>query len=272
MIRKKKEAPVNDTKEKSTPKQDDIVKEVLPVEKKEEPKVDSAAIIKQIEEDKRMAQLKADSILAVKNREAEILRQETLRRQDSIDKVMNSAMTEVNYQKSVVKLKSESSTTAGIGLVFLDLQPDNTTDTIRILIPPDNKKVMPAEVKGDEKKFLDINSVDSTKAGDSNTAIAKSNNCKAVANDDDFFKLRKKMAAGSNDNNMIAEASKAFKTKCFSTLQIRNLSALFLNDEYKYKFLDAAFQRVSDAENFASLETVLKDDYYINRFKAMLRF
>ena len=80
------------------------------------------------------------------------------------------------------------------------------------------------------------------------------------------------MAAGSNDNNMIAEASKAFKTKCFSTLQIRNLSALFLNDEYKYKFLDAAFQRVSDAENFASLETVLKDDYYINRFKAMLRF
>ena len=268
----KKEAPVNDTKEKSTHKQDDIVKEVLPVEKKEEPKVDSAAIIKQIEEDKRMAQLKADSILAVKNREAEILRQETLRRQDSIDKAMNSAMTEVNYQKSVVKLKSESSTTAGIGLVFLDLQPDNTTDTIRILIPPDNKKVMPAEVKGDEKKFLDINSVDSTKAGDSNTAIAKSNNCKAVANDDDFFKLRKKMAAGSNDNNMIAEASKAFKTKCFSTLQIRNLSALFLNDEYKYKFLDAAFQRVSDVENFASLETVLKDDYYINRFKAMLRF
>jgi hypothetical protein len=57
-----------------------------------------------------------------------------------------------------------------------------------------------------------------------------------VAIEDDFFKLRKKMAGQNNDDAMITEAKKTFKTKCFSTTQVRNLSALFLTDESKYKF------------------------------------
>ena len=69
---------------------------------------------------------------------------------------------------------------------------------------------------------------------------------------------------------MIAEAKKVFKTKCFSTLQIKNLSALFLTDESKYKFFDAAYQYVSDLENFSTLQSELKDEYFINRFKAMI--
>ena len=101
-------------------------------------------------------------------------------------------------------------------------------------------------------------------------AAVKSNNCKSVAVEDDFFKLRKKMAGQNNDDAMIAEAKKTFKTKCFSTTQVRNLSALFLTDESKYKFFDAAYQYVSDLENFSTLQTALKDEYFINRFKAMI--
>ena len=51
---------------------------------------------------------------------------------------------------------------------------------------------------------------------------------------------------------------------------IKNLSTLFLNDDGKYKFFDAAYTHVSDPENFSSLAAELKDEYYINRFKAML--
>ena len=87
-----------------------------------------------------------------------------------------------------------------------------------------------------------------------------------------FFKLRKKMVGENSDNNMISEAGRVFRTKCFTTTQIKNLGTLFLSDEYKYKFFDAAYQYVSDTENFASLQAELKDEYYINRFKAMLRF
>jgi len=277
VITEKKEEEKNEIKTNVPDKQEDSKKEIVPIEKKEEPKVDSAAILKQIEEANRAAQLKADSIVAAKNREAELLRQEELRKaelrkQDSIDKANAQTATSTEYKRSAVKLRSESSTTLGIGLVFLDVQSDNITDTIRILIPPDNKKTVPVDTKQEEKKFLDISSGDSVKKDDSKPLAVKNNNCKAVATEDDFFKLRKKMVAEKNDNSMISEASKVFKTKCLSTTQIKNLSALFLTDEYKYKFFDAAYQYVSDAENFASLESELKDEYYINRFKAMLRF
>jgi hypothetical protein len=96
-------------------------------------------------------------------------------------------------------------------------------------------------------------------------------NCTQSATEDDFFKLRKKMAAESNDDNMINEAEKIFKGKCFSTQQIKNLGALFLTDQGKYKFFDAAYLYVNDPENFNSLQSELKEEYFINRFKAMLR-
>jgi len=275
-ITEKKEEPKSEIKENIQPKQEEVKKEVIPIEKKDEPKVDSAAILKQVEEDKRIAQLKADSIIAAKNKEAEFIKQEEmrkeeLRKQDSIEKGKTEIAAEAEYKKSTVKLKSESSTTVGIGLVFLDMLADNTTDTIRILIPPDIRKSVPVEPKQEEKKFLDIPSVDSAKRDDSKP-VAKSNDCKVVATDDDFFKLRKKMASETSENDMIIEASRVFKTKCFTTTQIRNLCTLFLTEEFKYKFFDAAYQYVSDSENFASLKSELKDEYYINRFKAMLRF
>ena len=268
----KKDEPISEIKENSPARQEEIKKETSPIEKKEEPRPDSSAILKQIEEDKRLAQIRADSVQAAKKYEDELQRQQDLKRQDSVEKAKSEIVTEAEYKKSTVKLKSESSTTTGIGLVFLDMLSDQITDTIRILIPPDYKKENPAGLKPDEKKFLDITSNDSIKKDGPKAMTVKTNNCREVATEDDFFRLRKKMAGENSDNSMIAEASKVFKTKCFSTTQIKNLGTLFLVDEFRYKFFDAAYQYVSDVENFASLESELKDDYYINRFKAMLRF
>ena len=237
---------------------------VAPVVIKDDSKIDG-------QESKNAAKMKEDSIAAAKAKEDELLKQEELQKQDSIEKAKTQVITEVEYKRSVVKLKSESSTTAGIGLVFLDILSDQSTDTIRVLIPPDIKKTTPVQSNQEEKKFLDIPPVDSVgKETIANTTI-KSNNCKSVAVEDDFFKLRKKMAGQNNDDAMIAEAKKAFKAKCFSTTQVRNLSSLFLTDESKYKFFDAAYQYVSDLENFSTLQTALKDEYFINRFKAMIR-
>ena len=78
------------------------------------------------------------------------------------------------------------------------------------------------------------------------------------------------MASETTDEKMIDEGKRIFKTKCFSTVQVRNLSALFLTDAGKYKFFDAAYSFVSDLGNFQSLQSELKDDYYIKRFKAMI--
>ena len=94
--------------------------------------------------------------------------------------------------------------------------------------------------------------------------------CKAFADNEDFLKLRKKMASESSEDNMIKIAKKAFHSRCFSTEQIKNLSFLFLTNEGKYKFFDEAYAFVSDSNQYITLQSQLTDSYYINRFKAMI--
>lgn len=94
--------------------------------------------------------------------------------------------------------------------------------------------------------------------------------CKAFANNEDFLRLRKKMASENHDDQMIKIAKKYFHTKCYSTEQIRNLSYLFLSNEGKYRFFDAAYPFSSDSEQYKTLQSQLTDSYYINRFKAMI--
>jgi hypothetical protein len=181
------------------------------------------------------------------------------------------------YKPSVVTRKSESSTSEGFGLVFLDAT-EAAVDTIRILIPNQSfSYTKDDEGHEDSKKFLDISNVDTAKttlgvdeANDKLSAAKKSKSCKAEATDKDFTKLRKNMTAKESDDAMIGEAQKFFKKSCFSTNQIRNLSALFLSASGKYHFFDAAYGHVSDQEQYAALQSELNDTYYVNRFKALI--
>jgi uncharacterized protein YprB with RNaseH-like and TPR domain len=187
------------------------------------------------------------------------------------------------YKKSEVLRKSESSTTEGFGVTYIDEHSDGARDTIKILIPQPKVELQPEKIEvKEEKKFLDISSTDTNKQetpvvstefkpANPSTVTIKKNNCPSFANENDFFKLRKKMAAEADDAGMLSEAGKVFKTKCFTAEQIKNLSTLFLKDDGKYKFFDAAYLYVSDLENFPALQNELKDEYYLNRFKAMLR-
>lgn len=172
------------------------------------------------------------------------------------------------YVKSKVVRKSESSTTEGFGLTFIDIYADGKQDTVSLVIPTDNSvklsDIRPSDPAATESRSGSIAEKEPKKV------IAK-NACKATATDDDFFKLRKKMAAQKSDNGMIQEAAKIFKAKCFTTSQLKNIAALFIGDGGKYQFFDSAYKHVSDIENFPSLEAELKDEYFINRFKAMLR-
>ena len=185
-----------------------------------------------------------------------------------------STPVEEPFKKSVVTRRSESSTSDGFGLVFLD-QFDGVVDTIQIIIPnpvftmPDTTR---KEVVN-EKKFLDMATAgDSTSVSQSQESLKVSPKaqCAALATDDDFFKLRRDMTAKNSDDEMIAQAKRYFKIKCYRTEQIKYLTALFLTEESKYQFFDAAYMHVSDQEKFKFLQAELKDGYYINRFKALI--
>lgn len=143
-----------------------------------------------------------------------------------------------------------------------------TTEQARLeqkkLAVGENKKFLPIEMKAAPSKDAAVET--------SPTTIQMVNSdCKAIASEENFLKLRKKMASEDTDGAMIAVAQTAFKAKCYTTDQVKNLSFLFLNDAGKYRFFDVAYQFVSDSSNFRTLQSQLTDEYYISRFKAMVR-
>ena len=95
--------------------------------------------------------------------------------------------------------------------------------------------------------------------------------CRQDATEKDFFAVRKKMAATDDADEMVAVARKAAKEKCFTSEQVSNLAVLLLDDAGSYNFLDALYPYTSDQPNFKKLADLLKDDYYIKRFNAMLK-
>ena len=123
--------------------------------------------------------------------------------------------------------------------------------------------------KKSEAKVEDIIK-EEKKTATSQTPMINSD-CKSNSTEEDFMKLRKKMVGQDSDDDMIAQAKKTFKTKCFTVDQVKNLSVLFLKDEGKYKFFDMAYPFVSDSHNFANLQSQLSDSYYISRFQVMIR-
>lgn len=122
----------------------------------------------------------------------------------------------------------------------------------------DNK---PVDERGNEAR--------ETKIAESTVNV--NSDCKSIATEKDFLKLRKKMAGENEIFKMIEAARRSFKSRCYTTEQLRNLSFLFLDDDGKYQFFDAAYPYTSDSDRFYTLESQLKDSYYIKRFKAMIR-
>jgi hypothetical protein len=214
----------------------------------------------------------------------------------AVEKVVANKAT-----SSIQKLSTENEAD-GKSIVYA-INTNNVIDTVTVFIPAETvvvkeavaKKAEPIKKATEKKeKFLDIEMqnpnttiADKSKAVEKTeptpvveTAATKSvdkplvafnSDCRAFATEDDFYKGRKKMAVEDNDEGMVDAAKKFLKLKCYSVEQIKNLSQLFLNDAGRYNFFDAAYPHTSDSQNFGSLQTLLKETYYVNRFKAMIR-
>ena len=157
---------------------------------------------------------------------------------------------------------------------FLNIElpnPNSTSDTNKGKLTQDISEVVPI-MQEKEARAVTINNEPLKPANEySLKPLSINSDCKSLANENDFLKLRKKIAAENKDDDMISVARKAFKSNCFSTEQIKNLSVLFLKEDGRYRFFDAAYPFVYDSQNFSSLQSQLTDEYLINRFKAMIR-
>lgn len=165
-----------------------------------------------------------------------------------------------NEAKPAITKLGSTNKPEGTELVYTD-KANEKVDTVTVLIPtppkaidePVVQKPKTAVIENKPGKLTMINS-----------------DCKKMASEDDFIKLRKKMIGENNDDDMITVARKTFKTRCFTTEQVKNLAVLFLKDDGRYRLFDAAYPFISDTGNFGTLESMLTEEYYTNRFKALI--
>jgi hypothetical protein len=143
-------------------------------------------------------------------------------------------------------------------------------DTVAVVEQPKKEEPIAKKEELVEKKEPVTPPVVTEPVQKKETASLPNSNCKDFATEDDLIKLRRRMASQRKDEQMVDEAKKAFRTKCFTTSQLRNLSALFLTDEGRYRFFDTALPFVTDYSNFKSLGETIQDEYYKKRFIALL--
>lgn len=183
----------------------------------------------------------------------------------------------------------QTKTSKGVTVVYDDRNESGQVDPITIFIPEPKAGSLtepaptPAQPAATEQKETVKESGESgfkveekaaiTQPVVSENKVAKTTNaaCKAIATEDDFLKLRRAMASESNDDSMIAQASKAFKAKCYTTAHIKYLSSMFLSNAGKYNFYAAAYPFIADREQFSSLASEIKDGAYRDKFNALVQ-
>ncbi len=183
-------------------------------------------------------------------------------------------VSEKNYEfkKSVVTKSGSTMVNNGISITYLDDNGIGKTDTIQIFISDIIKSDTQKNIQQTPKKFLDISSdsnQNANKVAQEKPSLKTQASCKAIASENDFLKLRRKMASKTNDDGMMDEAAKYFKQKCFIVEQIKNLSSLFLSDAGKLNFYKTAYSSTSDKENFPSLKSQLSNSDYQLKFAAI---
>lgn len=194
--------------------------------------------------------------------------------------------------KSIIQLINKFTSNEGTDYVYEIVNREGFSDTIRLFISnegTEKKTNQPSAVIFEKKDTIEIKKPDVQQPVNNNeikveqtsqipindkrdtiSNIVPNSNCKSIALEDDFIKLRRKMVNEPNDEKMIFEAKKVFKIKCFSTIQIRNLAVLFLTDKGRYLFFEASLPFVTDFSNFRTLEETLTENQYKKLFQELL--
>jgi hypothetical protein len=173
-----------------------------------------------------------------------------------------------NLQKDTIRVYIEKTVTANDTVQVSN--SNLSTQVVDTILQSQPVQEPPITIK-DEPVTIIENSSDEVKPATIPVATSVPNtNCKSYATDDVFLKLRKKMAGCNSEESMIHEAKKVFRSKCFTTAQIRNLGVLFLTDEWRYRFYDASMLFIADFSNFKTLEDTISDGQYKKRFEALL--
>jgi hypothetical protein len=191
------------------------------------------------------------------------------------------------YRTTGVTMLTEHRSSRSLRQVYTEHDSSGKVDTVVIIIPldtpaqvghPAGTSMIPRAAHVTDSGHLatpqghgsnpDTAALGPSRPPTKSTLPFVNSDCHNFATDYDVDKLRVKMLESAKDDDRILAARKVFKTRCFSTHQIKALSEVFTTDAAKFKFLEAAYPFVSD-DHFAELSNLLADPVYSGRFRAM---
>ena len=155
-----------------------------------------------------------------------------------------------------VKLQ-ESVDSTGTQMVYVDRKPGGGQDTISVWLPSTDAGQSPPdrqnEIKDTAHAAFRPNRVD----------------CRGMISVSELGVLRRRMETAPDEDAKVAAAVREFKAKCFTTEQVRSLLVVFSREEGRYKLIGAAYPYIYDPGNYGQLLPILKDPYFIHRFKKL---
>ncbi len=105
---------------------------------------------------------------------------------------------------------------------------------------------------------------------DSSRTELLSGGCVEKLTEPKFLQLRARMAAASDESEMILMVVPIIQDYCFSVSQLRRLCSIFLYEKMRYAFLEKVYLHVVDPASLPDLAIFLTDPGYQKRFLSLL--
>jgi hypothetical protein len=157
---------------------------------------------------------------------------------------------------AAVKLR-ESVDSTGTQMIFVDRKAGGGQDTISVWLPSTDRGQSPSDLQKETK--------DTT----ASTFLPNRGDCRGMVSVSELGVLRRRMEAAPDEDAKVAVATREFKAKCFTTEQVRSLLVVFNREEGRYKLIGAAYPHIYDPGNYGQFLPILKDPYFIHRFRKL---
>ena len=177
---------------------------------------------------------------------------------------------------AITKL-SEEKKEEGMQLSYVIKASAGPADTVTLLIlyaPATAVVQQPVEKKRDtiakvQKPVINTATADSISAA--GRLVMINSDCRNFASERDVDKLRIKILSEKRDSEKLEVVRKEYRTKCYTSRQVKALSELFYLDPVRFEFLSASYPFVSDSENFRQLASLLRDPVYVEKFEGLFK-
>jgi hypothetical protein len=144
----------------------------------------------------------------------------------------------------------------GLQVVYADTDAEGRQDTVAVWIPAGTLSEDTAARALDAPATL--------------SGRSPRTDCKGMVSVAELGQLRRRMESIPDEDAKVAAALREFRLRCYTTEQVRSLLVVFFREEGRYKLLDAAFPMIYDPEAFLDLQSVLRDPYFIHRFRRLV--